>query len=233
MVREAVPPIPVSRPRRAFPLIRHLSSRVTALLVRLPVTPNQITLASIAFGLASVWCFLGTGRGRVLAGALLFLGSCILDNCDGEVARLKRLQSHFGRMLDEVGDWFVHSALFVALGFGLSESLGHQSWLWLGWSAAAGVTIENLLGWFLPQAQEQPLGSDPFGSVSPADLPGETTWVDRAVYVLRALFDADFCFILLAFTVAGALWLLVAGAAVGNHVFWAASLYENGRLYHG
>jgi phosphatidylglycerophosphate synthase len=232
LVGETAQSISVSRPQRAFPLIRHLSSRMTACLVRLPVTPNQITLASIGLGLAGVWCFLGAGRGRALAGALLFLISYVLDNCDGEVARLKRMQSRLGRMLDEVGDWFVHSALFIALGFGLSESLGHQVWLWLGWSGAAGVTIENALGWFV-QAHAPPLGGDAFGNVSPADLPGDTTWADRAVYVLRALFDADFCFILLAFTVADALWLLVAGAAVGNHVFWAASLYENGRLYHG
>jgi hypothetical protein len=232
LAREAVQSISVSRPQRVFPLIRHLSSRLTALLVRLPVTPNQITIASIGLGLASVWCFLAAGRARTLAGASLFLASYVLDNCDGEVARLKRMQSDLGRMLDEVGDWFVHSAFFVALGYGVSEGLGQQIWVWFGWSAAAGVTIENGLGWLSP-AREAPPTSDPFGNVSPADLPGDTTWVDRAVYVLRALFDADFCFILLAFTVTDALWLLVAGAAIGNHVFWAASLYENGRLYHG
>lgn len=221
----------VSRPRHLFPLIRQLSSRLTAVLVRLPVTPNQITLVSIGFGLASIVCF---ARGSALPGAVLFAVSYVLDNCDGEVARFKRLQSRLGKMLDEVGDWFVHTALFVALGVALTDSLDSRLWFWLGCSAALGVTIENLLGWFLSgQVPVEPVTADPFGNVSPADLPGETTWMDQAVYALRALFDADFCFILLLFALTNTLWILVAGAAIGNHVFWASSLYENGRLYHG
>jgi len=228
---EVAQPTSVSRPRHLFPLIRQLSSRLTVVLVRLPVTPNQITLVSIGFGLASIACFT---RGNALPGALLFVVSYVLDNCDGEVARFKRMQSRLGKMLDEVGDWFVHTALFVALGVALTDSLDSRLWFWLGCSGALGVTIENILGWLVPgQALAEPVGTDPFGNVSPADLPGETTWMDQAVYALRALFDADFCFILLFFAVTNSLWILVAGAAIGNHVFWASSLYENGRLYHG
>ncbi len=53
----------LARPGRLFPLVRHLSWRATALLVRLPATPNQVTFASIAAGLGADFCYLQAGQG--------------------------------------------------------------------------------------------------------------------------------------------------------------------------
>jgi len=38
---------------RIFPLVRHLSNLLSPVLIKLPVTPNQVTAASLACGLAN------------------------------------------------------------------------------------------------------------------------------------------------------------------------------------
>ena len=91
-------------PERVFPLVRHLSFRATALLVRLPVTPNQVTFASIAAGLGAAFCYLQAGQGWQIPGALLLVLNYVLDNSDGEIARLKYMCSDFGVRLDTFGD---------------------------------------------------------------------------------------------------------------------------------
>ena len=84
--------------------------------MRSRATPNQVTLTGIVAGLAAAFCYLHGGMGWSLAGAILFLVSYLLDNCDGDLARLKGLQSRLGARFDDFGDWVVHTALFLALG---------------------------------------------------------------------------------------------------------------------
>ncbi len=90
--------ITAPRPKRLFPLVPHVSCRLTQFLLEVPVTANHITVAATAIGLAGAWCFLQGGMAASLSGAILFIFSSILDNCDGEVARLK------GSSLDLVVD---------------------------------------------------------------------------------------------------------------------------------
>jgi len=129
---------PSAPPERTFPLVRHLSYRLTPALVRLPVTANQITAASLVAGLGCAWCYMQGGRVWALGGSALFILCYVLDNCDGEIARLKGLQSDFGMRLDSFADWLVHTAFFIALGIGIGKESGEDLWLWLGWLAAAG-----------------------------------------------------------------------------------------------
>lgn len=111
-------PAPSASPEGTFPLSRHLSHRLTPVLVRLPVTGNQITTASLVAGLGCAWCYMQGGRVWALGGSVLFILCYVLDNCDGEIARLKGLQSNFGMRLDSFADWLVHAAFCVALGIG-------------------------------------------------------------------------------------------------------------------
>ena len=95
---------------------RKLSTRVlTPALLRLwpSVTPNQVTLLGFAVSLLAGFSFL---FGALLAGALLIQLASLLDGSDGEVARLKKLQSSFGgffdAVLDRYGDGFIIFAMF-------------------------------------------------------------------------------------------------------------------------
>lgn len=222
-------------PRRLFPLVRQFSRCLTPLLLQLPVTPNQITGAAIAAGLAAGASFLIPGPAGAAGGVFLFILCQVLDNCDGEVARLKGLQSRLGARLDDCGDWLVHSALFLALGARAATADGRALWMWLGAICAAGITLEYVFGLLRensPATEPTTEAPDPSGTVTPFDLSGDVSWADKAVYVLRVLIDADFCFILPLFVVADLLTVLLPAAAIGNQVYWATAFYENARRYH-
>ena len=76
---------------------RRISLAVSRRLASTSVTPNAMTLFSIAVGLAGALFFLTPTRGSEIAGAVLFLLHSILDGCDGELARLKFQESRLGR----------------------------------------------------------------------------------------------------------------------------------------
>ena len=218
----------LARPGRLFPLVRHLSWRATALLVRLPVTPNQVTLAVIAAGLGGALCYLQAEQGWQVPGALLLVLSYVLDNCDGEIARLKGMCSDLGVRLDTFGDWAVHSALFVALGYGVEGQTGEALWMWLGWAAAAGGTINLVIGLILAAGLSDKPGAKHVAPGAPAPRGPK----ERLVYAFRRLARADFCFLLLALTLVDLAWLLLPLAAVGAQVYWVAAFAEGARAHH-
>ena len=108
----------LARPKHVFPLVRHLSYHTTPYLARAYVTPNLVTTMSLVLGLVAAWSFsFGNAEGD-FTGALLLLGCYVLDNCDGELARLTDSSTSFGQLLDTTVDWLVHAALFIGLGIG-------------------------------------------------------------------------------------------------------------------
>ena len=64
-------------------------------------TPNELTVFSLVLGLVSA-AFLATDR--LVAGAVLFYLSFMIDCVDGKIARLKGTGTPFGLWLDYVGD---------------------------------------------------------------------------------------------------------------------------------
>jgi phosphatidylglycerophosphate synthase len=114
---------------------RHVSLRITRILCRTPVSPNQVTLFAVALGLlaAALLAFGGGASGAlVAAGALMFFQS-VFDSCDGELARLRFQFSALGQWLDNLGDDVVDAALIAALGWAAGGALA-----WLGLAAAGG-----------------------------------------------------------------------------------------------
>ena len=94
---------------------RTLSIALSRLLVRTPVTPNVITAVSLLVGLGGAALLASAGSWNALLGAAVLWASCILDGCDGEVARLKLLTSPFGARFDIATDNVLHLATFVAI----------------------------------------------------------------------------------------------------------------------
>lgn len=124
---------------------RRVSLAVTRRLVETSVTPNAITLISVALGLLGALAFLSPSPAFQLAGALLFLTHSILDGCDGELARLKFLESPGGAVLDFWGDNVVHVAVFAALAVEWSWSVGAAWPLALGAMAITGTLASATL----------------------------------------------------------------------------------------
>lgn len=182
---------------------RKLSSRLTPWLVKTPLTPNQITLISVGVGLVSAFFFwLGEYLYGVL-GALLFQFSAVLDCCDGEVARLKSMQSRFGWWLDLIGDNVVHIALFLAIAWAVYRQSGSGLWLGLGAAASAGASLS--LGFVLLQETVS-------SRAAQADDPLRRA-MDQAV-------NRDFSLVVLVFALIHRLDWFLWLAALGANLFW-------------
>lgn len=204
-----------------FPLIRHFSPPVTRVLMRLPVSANQVTAASLVLGLGAAWAAAGATHGWAIVSGLLMVGAYVLDNCDGEIARLKNQCSRFGMHFDSFVDWIVHTAFFWGLGVGMAAATGEAFWNWLGVAAAAGGTLNYGLGYVLGA------GPTTTESARPPVTLGE--WV---LFAFRELTRADFCFIVLALGLVDALWVLLPAGAIGAQVYWMTALVKRAREFH-
>jgi phosphatidylglycerophosphate synthase len=111
--------------------------RLARLLVRplaqTPVTPNQITALTLVLALAAAWLFAQGDADAANWGAGLFVLARFLDHFDGELARLKDVNSRLGYYLDYIAGALSYTALFAGIGIGLSGgALG-------GWALALGA----------------------------------------------------------------------------------------------
>ena len=141
-------------PTQLFPLVRHLSYRLTPLLLKTAITPNQITTISLSLGLLCAVCFI-TGNHIVgIIGALLMTASYTFDNCDGEVARVKNMSSEFGAKFDDMSDWMVDASFFAALGYGTSQVM-EQPFLVLVWLCSGSRCVYRLCRRFVLSRQER------------------------------------------------------------------------------
>jgi archaetidylinositol phosphate synthase len=105
------------KPRRGLELVcervfRPLAHPLVLLLARLRVPPPLVVVTAGAAGIAAA---VELGRGSLLAAALLVQLKTLLDNADGQLARLTGRTSAFGRYLDSEVDLLVNAALFAAL----------------------------------------------------------------------------------------------------------------------
>jgi len=124
---------------------RRLSTWTTRRLVFTPITPNQVTAASLAVGLLAAACFLPDSFGWSLFGWFLFQSSYVLDCVDGEIARLKMQESALGAWVDSMADNVVQAAILFFLGVRLERSTGHWGFLALGMTGAAGILITGVV----------------------------------------------------------------------------------------
>ena len=101
------------------PVSRHfnrpLSMRISRLLVKYPITPNQISLFSFLCTVLAAGLFSVGSYALLLLGGLLTQFASVIDGCDGEVARLKFQSSPYGGWLDAVLDRYADAALLFGL----------------------------------------------------------------------------------------------------------------------
>jgi phosphatidylglycerophosphate synthase len=121
-------------------LNRHVSLQVTRLLLKSPVTPNQMTVVAALFGFAAILLVAMRGTPALIPGALLLQVQSILDGCDGEISRLKYLRSRLGEWLDQVFDDVVNVGYFAAVGYTLYRAGSVTA----GWITLVGV-ISHLI----------------------------------------------------------------------------------------
>ena len=191
---------------------RRISLAITRRLAATSATPNAMTLVSLAVGLAAAPFFVSSSALWQLTGALLFLAHSILDGCDGELARLKFLQSRRGAILDFWGDNVVHVAVFSCIAIGWALGSG------TAWPLALGaVTVVGTLG----------SAALVFRRTADDRAPDANT--PTAARVAAALASRDFIYLLVVCSAfAKASWFLVA-AAVGTPAFFLVVLWNERR----
>jgi CDP-diacylglycerol--glycerol-3-phosphate 3-phosphatidyltransferase len=89
------------------------------LLMRAGVTPNQLTLAGLALGVAA-GVFIALGL--LIAAALVLLLSGFLDALDGELARQSGAATPFGGFLDSIADHYGDLAVYLGIAWHLLDS---------------------------------------------------------------------------------------------------------------
>lgn len=117
---------------------RPLARPIVALLVRTPITPNQVTVIAAAVGVAAgVVVALSVHRPEWrLYGGLLLFAAVVLDCCDGQLARARGISSTYGAILDGISDYAVGLALGIGAGYFMATFHG-SPWYWL--LAVAGI----------------------------------------------------------------------------------------------
>ena len=101
----------------------------------LGLTPNQLTIAGGAVGMAA-GALLYDERLGLVAFALLIVHG-IVDSSDGQLARMTGQTSEVGRILDGIGGYATHVAVYVAILAGYVSRGGSLSIV--GWAALAGA----------------------------------------------------------------------------------------------
>jgi phosphatidylglycerophosphate synthase len=117
-------------------VFRPLAHPLVLVLARLRVPPPLVVAAAGAVGLAAA---VELGRGSLVAAALLVQLKTLLDNADGQLARLTGRTSAFGRYLDSEVDLLVNAALFAALG----RATGQPALALVGFLALTSVLSLN------------------------------------------------------------------------------------------
>ncbi len=187
---------------------RRCSRWLTRFLIHLPVTPNQVSLLSLALGLASAWMLWAATPASAATGLALYMLAVVVDHSDGEVARLTFQESAAGEWLDFAVDTLIHALLVLAMGVTASQ-VGGPLLVVAGACAAFGVTLSAFFARFLPEA------------------PGPE---DRVNTVLKGMGTRDlFYLVLVAFIVSlwqapRALPVLVGLLAAGSQGYWLACL---------
>jgi hypothetical protein len=111
-------------------IFRPLSFLFVKLVYSTNITPNQISIVSMFFGLLSGFA-IGFGKPEflILGGVLIFLSN-LLDCADGQLARLKKNGTKTGRIIDGFIDYVTGLSIFIGMGFAVSYISGNYFYGW-------------------------------------------------------------------------------------------------------
>ena len=194
-------------------ITRFFSRQLTRLFLKTPLSPNMITILSLFIGLISAVFFLqGTNKSCIIGAGLLLLSAWI-DCTDGEVARLKFLESKIGGILDIICDNLVHFAVFFAIEMGLYQSTGNNIFVLLGALAVFGSLISFLL------LSSSIIDKKEVASANTADPKKKNTLTDT-------LANRDFIYFLFFMSLIGRVDIFIYITAFGSNIFAAYLTYS-------
>jgi phosphatidylglycerophosphate synthase/choline kinase len=212
-------------------LNRRISIPISRQLIKFPITANMVSIFTLSVGFASAAFFALGGYWNTLLGALLCWWASVLDGCDGEVARLKLLESDFGCWLETICDYAFYLALFVGMTIGMWRSSGSETYLMLGGLLLAGAIASFLAaGWQrnrlaagrpeqllkIWQAHAESRRTNPF-----------LYFGRQTEFIVRRCF---FPYALLVFALFNIMNVAFIIAAIGANLVWSIALYSSRRF---
>jgi phosphatidylglycerophosphate synthase len=190
---------------------RRISWRISYwLAAHTRVMPNMVTVANTAFGLACAWMFSVPNYWMRLFAAIFFLISITIDGVDGELARLKMVESDFGGALDVVTDNIVHVGVFIGLLIGCYRVDHSRAYLYL---------IPILLGGFMMCTYAIWRAFKIKGEQAAAWLDKVDRWSGR-----------DFAYLVVVLAIANRLEYFAWGTAFGTYVFALVLIWITGPI---
>lgn len=109
-------------------IYRPISFIIVKLVYKFPITPNQISLLSMFFGVAAGVFF---AFDFYLYGAIILFISNVFDCVDGQLARLKHNGTKIGRIIDGAIDYVTGASVFIGLGISLAGNSGDYFVTWI------------------------------------------------------------------------------------------------------
>jgi len=210
---------------------RRISIPMSRAIARFPITPNMVTLFTLAVSFLSGLFFAFGGYGNTLIGALLSVWASILDGCDGEVARLKLQVSKFGCWLETVCDYLYYIFIFAGMSLGLARSRGTDAYLVWGGFLLFGAMASFLVVGF---ARHYFSSRHPERFLNVWQRKAEQQTSNPLMYVARNTeFIIRRCFLpyaLLAFAVFNVIRFAFIASAVGANLVWIIALYSYWRV---
>ena len=181
-------------------IIRKISGFITGFLVRTPVTPNQVTIISLILGLIAGVFFSFGGHTHTITAGLIFFLCVVFDQCDGEVARIKHMESEFGRAFDIIVDSIVNAVIVAGITFALYKTSGSGFHIIIGLLAIIGISISIFLATYLGKEKKTDTGTQE---------------------MLDKLNNKDFFYIIMLASVIcnQMIWFLLI-MAVGTNIYW-------------
>ncbi len=206
---------------------RRISIPISRVLIKLPLSPNMVTLLVLVVSIASGVFFACGGYWNTLVGAVLSVAASILDGCDGEVARLKLQSTKFGCWLETVCDYLYYLFVFGGMAIGLTRSSGTKSFLAWGALLCFGAIMSFLAVSFTRQRMS---GSEPEKFLAVWQKKADTRASNPLLYVGRNCeFIIRRCFFpyaLLFFSIVNLTKFAFITTALGANVVWVIALYS-------
>ncbi|MBT5028239.1 MAG: CDP-alcohol phosphatidyltransferase family protein [Nitrospina sp.] len=189
---------------------RFISRQLTRLFLKTPITPNQITFLSLLIGLGAAWCFFQGTYTSGLAGAIMLLVSAWVDCTDGEIARLKFMETPWGARFDIFCDNIVHFFVFFSIGMGLFFSTGDPLYKLYGGLAVYGSLVSFVIlgGIIIKKKNEAGQGKT-----------SENSLTDQVA-------NRDFIYFLLFMAIIDKLDIFILVTAIGANIFALYLMYQ-------
>jgi len=125
-------------------LLQPMAQVFNRVVCRTSLTPNFITVLGFLVGMAALpLLWHGGTTEMIVAVSLLFLNN-VLDQIDGQLARMKYLFSTYGDKLDHYLDEITKVVILAPIGMGLFHATGHEIWMILGWAGSGARLLYAL-----------------------------------------------------------------------------------------